>query len=98
MELLGFCVNVRKLTGTGITIDGLRLWFRDESILKPEQAYLSNDLFNYISDDGQAIPFLFDSPIVMVSGDELKTEVQITGTSGDTGVHYISFIFNQIKV
>jgi len=98
MELLGFCVNVHKLTGVGITIDGIRLWFRDESILKPAQAYLSNDLFKYISDDGQSVPFLFDSPILMVSGDELKTEVKVTGTSADTGVVYISFIFNQIKV
>ncbi len=98
MELLGVCIGVNKLTGTGIVIDGLRLWFRDESILKPDQAYVSNDLFKFISDDGQAVPFMFDSPIVMVSGDELKTEVKITGTVGDTGVVYISFIFNQIKL
>jgi len=98
MELLGFCLGVNKLTGTGIVIDGLRLWFHDESILTVDQAYLSDDFFQYISDAGQAIPFLFDSPIVMVSGDELKTEIKITGTESDTGVVYISFIFNQIKV
>jgi len=98
LELLGFCLDIGTITGTGTIIDGIRLWFRDESILIPLQAFLSNDLFHYITTEGQLIPFLFDSPIVMVAGDELKTEVQITGTEADTGTVYISFIFNQIKL
>lgn len=97
LELLGFCLNIGTVTGIGTIIDGIRLWFRDESILAPLQAYLSNDLFNYLTTEGQFIPFLFDTPIEMVAGDELKTEVQITGTAADTGTVYISFIFNQVK-
>ncbi|HEC40874.1 hypothetical protein LCGC14_0876520 [marine sediment metagenome] len=98
LELLGFCLDIGTVVGTGTIIDGIRLWFRDESILAPLQAYLSNDLFHYISTEGQLIPFLFDTPIEMVAGDELKTEIQITGTIADAGSVYISFIFNQIKI
>ena len=98
LELLGFCLDIGTVTGTGIIIDGIRLWFKDESILTPLQAYLSNDLFHYITTEGQLIPFFFDVPIELVAGDELKTEVQVTGTEADTGTVYISFIFNLIKV
>lgn len=98
LELLGFCLDIGTTTGTAIVIDGIRLWFRDESILAPLQAYLTNDNFHYITTEGQLKPFLFDVPIELVAGDELKTEVKITGTENDTATIYISFIFNLIKV
>ena len=98
MELLGFCIG-KDATSTTITIEGLRLWFKDESILKPEQAYLGADLFKYISESGQLKPFLFDSPISMVAGDKLEAEVQIIDTANPTDYTiYMTFIFNQIKV
>jgi len=98
LELLGFCLDIGTTTGTAITITGIRLWHNDESILTPLQAYLTNDLFHYITTEGQLIPFFFDTPIEMVAGDELKTEVKVLGTEADTATVYISFIFNLIKV
>ena len=98
LQLLGFCLDIGTTTGTAITITGVRLWFRDESILTPLQAYVSNDLFHYITTEGQLKPFLFDAPIEMVAGDELKTEVEVLGTEADTATIYISFIFNLIKI
>jgi len=98
LELLGFCLDVGTTTGTAIIIEGIRLWIKDESILTPLQAYVSNDLFHYISTEGQLIPFFFDTPIELVAGDELKTEVKVLGTEADIATVYISFIFNLIKI
>lgn len=97
LDLLGFCVGLGVLTGTE-SITGIRLWYRDESILKPNQAYQGIDLFGYLGSSGQLKPFLFDAPIKLVAGDELKLEVEITGTENDTGDCYATFIFNQKRV
>jgi len=97
LDLLGFCVGLGALTGTE-SITGIRLWYRDESILKPDQEYQGIDLFGYLGSSGQLKPFLFDTPLKLVAGDELKLEVEITGTENDTGDCYATFIFNQKRV
>lgn len=98
MELLGFCLG-KDSTSSDTKLKGIRLWFRDESILKPKQAYCGVDLFKYIGTGLQLIPFLFDAPIPMVAGDKLEAEVKLLNEyTAEAYTVYLTFIFNQIKV
>jgi len=98
LDLLGFCVGVGAPSAGTVTVSGIRLWYRDESILKPEQAYQGVDLFGYLGSSGQLKPFLFDAPIKLVAGDELKVEIELTPTVTATGDLYATFIFNQKRL
>lgn len=98
MELLGFCLG-KETTSSDVDITGIRLWLRDESILKPNQSYCGVDLFKYLCIELQEIPFLFDAPIPLVVGDKLESEVSILNEyEAQAYTIYLTFIFNQIKV
>lgn len=98
MELLGFCIG-KDSVSTDVSITGLRLWYRDESILKANQAFCGIDLFGYIGTSLQITPFMFDTPLVLVAGDELYPEVEIIDANNPNDyIIYLTFIFNQMRV
>lgn len=98
MEILGFVIGFDN-KGANLTIDGFRIWHRDQAILGKDEEFALIESFPYmISTKDYRICFLSDREIV-ISGDTIKTEFQITNAdaAAETVDMYMTYIIKQIK-
>ncbi len=99
MEILGFAIGVLN-KGANLTVNGVRLWHKDQAILGRDEEFVKIESFPYmINSKDFRIFFLSDKEIVL-SGDTFKTEIQITNAdaSAETVDMYITFLIKQTKI
>lgn len=98
-ELLGFALGFAN-KGANITIDGMRLWHIDQSILARDEAFVNIESFPYLPNTKDNRLHLMSAKEIISAGDELKVEVRLAnaGVGVETVDMYCTMIFLQKKV
>lgn len=84
-DLIGIAVTKKRGTSTQITINSIRVWKAQKSILSPDEAFTDVALFPYNNSDGEKPMFLFEKKIPFVTGEDIKIEANVS--NADTTAH-----------
>lgn len=96
ISILGFAINLGSGSGAGITVDGVRLWRLNQSILAPNEAFLPIDIFRPVGVIADQRMTLFEVPVTYDINENGIFEVQISnsGVGPEDAMVYIAPIIN----
>ncbi len=77
-DWLGFSLVLASTAGADVVIDGIKVWLDKTSILAKDLAFVDPDLFPFAPANTQDRLYLFNTPIEILEGQTLQTEVRAT--------------------
>lgn len=100
MNLLGICSGADLSGGGDITVNGIRIWREEQSILSDEESFCPHEVFPYTLSTGDKRLGLMREPIPFIPNDEMKVEYSLTnaGVAAEDALMFTSLIFHQKPV
>jgi hypothetical protein len=94
-DLLGMSIRKGDGSGANITLNGFRVWKREESIIAPNEAFTSPLFFPYSDDTGLNFPTFFSKRITFVGNERLLVDAQVTnaGVGAENAEIFVTCIF-----